>query len=160
MPHPTCNCGPCLVLMPGMDKQVCRSAWASAEVLVTTANRKIGIAFHQINPYRTSGVGQIPNHQGSHLLGLLHETGHLPAQTGSIVNIGQTDHRNFLVQGIHDLLVRIRESDFCLASKLLHGFHPAFSNVDVRGEMVGLGQQDVAPLPDSPRIAQKLVEID
>ena len=142
----------------GVNPHKRRCAGAAIEVFVTATHREVCARAGQSYRYRACAVGQVPHHQCTSRMGSLGEGGHVVHGAGAVVDMGEHQHRQVLVQVLCNL-VRLHKHQRVAALGA-----QAFGDVQVGRKVAALAQHHAAVgtvgMRNGQRGGQHFVEVD
>ena len=156
MAHPARQRRPDAVDVRGRDVDEGRRPGSAVEVLVGAADREVGAGGAQVDRQRARRMGQIPYRQCAGGVGGLGQPRHVVLSAGPVVDLGQHQGRDALVQRPGDFF-RGHQPDLVA---LAEGSDQPLRDVEVRRK-VAVVREDDAPLrPHLQGRRHRLVDLD
>ncbi len=133
-----------------------RAAGAGIEVFVGATDGEIRVAPGQIDRQRPRRMRQIPDHKRARLVRGRAQRRHVVPAPGAIVDLGQHQDRDLVVDGIGHRFGRYGAQGIALAK----GAHQPVGHIQVGREIAGVRQDHLARRVQFQRRGQRLVDLD
>ena len=140
----------------GRDVDEGRRAGAAVEELVGAADREVSPGAGEVDGQRTRRVGQVPDRQCTDLVRGPREAGHVVPAPGPVVDLGQHQHRDPLVQGLGH---RFRRDEADLVAAAERSDQPVH-HVEIGREVAVIGEDDASLGPHLQGRGHRLVDLD
>ena len=143
-------------LQRAADEQEGRCARSAVQVLVAAADREIDAGAVDVERHRAGAVRQVPQHQGPRLVGGGGDRRHVVHPGRAVVDVGQREHRDVLVERRHQQIGVDAAQGVALIQQVDQPLH----DVHVGREVLSLGQDHLAPGAQPERRGEQLEQID
>ncbi len=136
--------------IPAVDEA--RRPWAAVQVFVATAQSQVRPDRLEIERQGAGGVAEIPDHQRAVSVSPGGDLRHWPTLGGLVVDVSKHNGGGLIVDG-RGQFVAGPQSQFDAVAQ--QGVHP-LQDIEVGGEVAGLGQNHAAVRPQAQRPADEL----
>ena len=128
-------------MLPGGDVDEGGRSGSAVQELVGAADRKVGPGRFEGDGKRARGMGEVPDRQGPGRVRGPRQTGHVVQAPGAVVDLGQQQHRDALVESLAERFRRHQAQLVAAAERA----HQSLRHVEVGREVAVVGEDEQAP---------------